>query len=73
MSGRINIEVSGLYKIFGNNPRERALPLVRKGMSKADILEKTGCTVGINNASFSIKSRVQAPTCSSSSPVSIFP
>ncbi|MGC9452284.1 MAG: quaternary amine ABC transporter ATP-binding protein [Oceanipulchritudo sp.] len=57
MSDRVNIEVDGLYKIFGNSPRERALPLVKKGMSKAEILEKTGCTVGINNASFTIKTR----------------
>jgi glycine betaine/proline transport system ATP-binding protein len=57
MSDDVNIEVSHLYKIFGNSPRERALPLVKKGISKADILEKTGCTVGINDASFAIKKR----------------
>lgn len=58
MSGDdIAIEVRNLYKIFGNSPRERALPLLKKGMSKADILEKTGCTVGINDATFSIKRR----------------
>lgn len=49
------IEVSGLYKIFGPGARERALPLVRKGESKDDILAKTGCTVGINDAAFSIE------------------
>jgi len=53
----ITIEVRNLYKIFGNSPRERALPLVKKGISKADILERTGCTVGINDASFSIRRR----------------
>jgi glycine betaine/proline transport system ATP-binding protein len=52
-----NIEVEHLYKIFGNSPRERALPLVKKGVSKAEILERTGCTVGINDASFSIEAR----------------
>lgn len=52
-----SIEVEGLYKIFGHNPKERALPLVEQGKSKADILAQTGCTVGINNASFTIKKR----------------
>jgi len=52
-----SIEVEGLYKIFGNSPRERALPLVKKGVSKSDILARTGCTVGINDASFSVRKR----------------
>ncbi len=47
------IEVKNLYKIFGNNP-ERAFPLLEKDMSKEDILEKTGCVVAINNASFEV-------------------
>jgi glycine betaine/proline transport system ATP-binding protein len=51
------VEVRNLYKIFGHNPEERAMPLVEKGLSKAEILEKTGCTVGINNASFSVRKR----------------
>ncbi len=51
------VEVENLYKIFGQNPRERALPLVRKGMGKSEILKKTGCTVGINDATFSIRNR----------------
>jgi len=49
------IEVEGLYKIFGHKPRERALPRLKEGESKADILKKTGCTVGIDNASFAIE------------------
>ncbi len=52
-----SIEVEGLYKIFGHNPKERALPLLEEGVSKSDILARTGCTVGINNASFTIKKR----------------
>jgi glycine betaine/proline transport system ATP-binding protein len=51
------VQVEGLYKIFGNNPKERALPLVEQGKSKAEILEATGCTVGINNASFNVHQR----------------
>ncbi|MDP0499682.1 MAG: glycine betaine/L-proline ABC transporter ATP-binding protein [Verrucomicrobiota bacterium JB022] len=51
------IEVSHLYKIFGKKPKERALPLVEQGQGKAEVLKRTGCTVGINDASFSIKRR----------------
>ncbi len=50
------IEVSGLFKVFGPNP-ERAFPLIEQGKSKEEILEKTGCTIGINNASFKIHKR----------------
>ncbi len=57
MSDSHVIEVRNLYKIFGHNPSERALPLVEKGLSKAEILEKTGCTVGINDATFSVRKR----------------
>lgn len=50
------IEVKNLYKIFGPNPK-RAVPLIEKNVSKADILKKTGCTVAINGATFSIEQR----------------
>lgn len=49
------VEVKNLYKIFGNNAREQALPLIRKGLTKAEVLKETGCTVGINDASFSVR------------------
>ena len=49
------LEVRNLYKIFGHKPKDRALPMVKKGESKATILKKTGCTVGINDASFEVK------------------
>lgn len=47
------IQVNGLFKIFGNDPK-RVFPLIEKGMRKNEILDKTGCGVGINNASFEI-------------------
>ncbi len=50
------IEVKNLYKIFGHNP-ERVFPLLEKGLSKTEILEKTGCTIGINNANFAIEKK----------------
>ncbi len=47
------ITVKGLYKIFGKAPH-RAFPLLEKGHSKSEILQQTGCTVGIDNATFSV-------------------
>ncbi|MGB5986634.1 MAG: glycine betaine/L-proline ABC transporter ATP-binding protein ProV [Desulfobacterales bacterium] len=49
------IEVQKLYKIFGSDP-QKALKLLKEGQVKETILEKTGMTVGVNNASFAIKS-----------------
>jgi glycine betaine/proline transport system ATP-binding protein len=57
MSEDIIVEVEGLYKIFGHKARERALPMLKAGHSKQEILKKTGCTVGIDNASFSVRRR----------------
>lgn len=48
------IIVEKLTKIFGHSP-EKAIPLLRKGESKKVILEKTGMTVGVNNASFAVE------------------
>ena len=50
------IEVKGLFKVFGREP-SRAFPLLEKGLSKSEVLAKTGCAVGINNASFEIHKR----------------
>ncbi|KIX13051.1 glycine betaine/L-proline ABC transporter ATP-binding protein ProV [Dethiosulfatarculus sandiegensis] len=51
MSEKIQIE--GLYKIFGPNPK-KGLELSKKGLSKQEILEKTGMTVGVQDANFTI-------------------
>lgn len=48
------ITVNNLYKVFGKNP-ERAIPMLKEGTSKSDILDKTGLTVAIDNASFEVK------------------
>ncbi len=47
------IRVKGLYKVFGRNP-EKTIPELEEGMSKDEVLEKYGNTVGINNASFDV-------------------
>lgn len=48
------IEVKDLTKIFGKN-RKAALKLLNEGKTKAEILAETGCTVGVNRASFSVE------------------
>lgn len=50
----VKIEVKDLYKVFGSKPSS-AISLIKKGISKAEILKKTGCTVAINQASFKIE------------------
>ncbi len=48
------VKVENLFKIFGRNPRV-AYKLLKEGISKDDILKKTGQTVGVNNVSFDVK------------------
>ncbi len=48
------IEVNNLTKIFGSHPQQ-GLKLLKNGEQKDEILEKTGMTVGVNQASFSIQ------------------
>ena len=49
-----DIQVKNLNVIFGKRKKE-ALKLLNKGVSKTDILDQTGCTVGVYDASFEIK------------------
>jgi glycine betaine/proline transport system ATP-binding protein len=49
------IKVRNLSKIFGKRVKE-ATSLLEQGYSKEEILEKTGCTVGVNRASFDVES-----------------
>ena len=48
------VEVKNLTKIFGSNPKE-GLKRLKQGQSKDQILEQTGLTVGVNQASFEVK------------------
>jgi len=45
--------VQGLYKIFGDHP-DRALKMLRDGQDKSEIFEKTGQTVGVMDATFTV-------------------
>src|SRR5690625_6228937 len=48
------IKLERVSKIFGSRPKS-AIPLIEEGMSKEEILEKTGHTVGVYDASMEIK------------------
>lgn len=49
----VKIKVENLTKVFGRNPKA-ILKKLQKGMSKEEILEKTGHTVGVNDVSFEV-------------------
>jgi glycine betaine/proline transport system ATP-binding protein len=50
----IKLEVKNLYKVFGEHP-QRAFKYIEKGLSKAEILEKTGLSLGVKDASLAIE------------------
>lgn len=47
------IEFKDVDVVFGKNP-ERAIPLLDQGVSRSDILDKTGLTAGVRNASLKV-------------------
>lgn len=50
------IKVKNLYKLFGkNNKKEEALKLLEEGYLKTEILDKTGVTIGVQNANLDIE------------------
>ena len=48
------IEVKGLYKLFGPEPRKH-MPLVHQGLGKDEILARTGHTLGLKDINLDIK------------------
>ena len=53
MTDDVVIEAKNLFKVFGPDPGQ-AFPLIEEGLSKEEILEKTGCVVAINDANFQV-------------------
>lgn len=49
------IRVEDLIMIFGKAPKKEALPMFLQGVSKDEILKKTGHVVGVANANFDVK------------------
>lgn len=50
----IKLEVKNLYKIFGEYP-QRAFKYIDQGYSKSELLEKTGLSLGVKDASLAIE------------------
>jgi glycine betaine/proline transport system ATP-binding protein len=50
----LKIKAENLYKVF-DGKGQKEIEMLKNGLSKEDILEKTGATVGINNASFEVE------------------
>jgi len=50
----LKIKADNLYKVF-DGKGQKEIEMLKNGMSKDDILEETGATVGINNASFEVE------------------
>ena len=50
----MKIEAKNLYKVF-NGSGDKEIQMLKDGMSKEEILEKTGATVGVNDASFEVE------------------
>jgi len=49
-----DIQIDHVFKVFGDDP-EAALALVREGLSKQEILARTGQSIGVFDAHFEIK------------------
>lgn len=45
--------VKNVFKVFGNEPK-KALKMLNDGLSKEEIFDKTGMTIGVQDASFEI-------------------
>ncbi|ABR53966.1 glycine betaine/L-proline ABC transporter, ATPase subunit [Methanococcus vannielii SB] len=52
--GESILHVSELYKIFGKKP-EKTYPLIKEGLSRQEIKEKTKQVVGLRNINFDVK------------------
>lgn len=50
----VKISIKNVFKVFGERPDE-ALSLLKAGSTKAQIHAETGCTIGVNNATFDIR------------------
>ena len=48
------IDLDGVYKIFGPQPRGRAYDLLRSGASKDEVQAETGHVVGLDDVSFTV-------------------
>ena len=55
MSGEIAIDANGVWKIFGKRADEALRAIHDEGLTKAQVLERFNCVVGVADASFQVK------------------
>ena len=48
------LQIRGLWKVFGAKT-ERAVEMSEAGASRADVLDATGCTIGVRDVSFDVQ------------------
>ena len=48
------LEAHGLWKVFGAKP-DRAIEMADSGITRAEILEMTGCTIGVRDVSLAVE------------------
>ena len=53
-SNQVKIAVRNLFKIFGEDP-ESILPMLSDGIDKADVQQRTGHVIGLNNINIDIR------------------
>ena len=59
VKNNILIEINQLYKIFGDD-QNKAFELVKNGIGKDELLEKSNCVLGLNNINLKIeKAKIQ--------------
>jgi glycine betaine/proline transport system ATP-binding protein len=54
LSGTEQLVVRDLFKVFGDEPK-KAISLYRDGLSKEEVFEKTGLTIGVCDANFTVQ------------------
>jgi glycine betaine/proline transport system ATP-binding protein len=53
VSDDVCLSVENVWKVFGSRP-ERAVQLAATGSNRSEILEATGCTIGVRDVSFEV-------------------
>lgn len=48
------VVIKNVFKVFGDNPKQ-AIKMVKEGVPKPEIFAQTGQTVGVMDASFTVK------------------
>ena len=62
------LSIRNVFKVFGEDP-DTAMKMLDNGATKDEIFEKTGQTVGVFDASFSVKKAKSSSSWASPAPV----